>query len=119
MNPEIKARQTAALLARERVKEDMHSLLGAIAPSTLVRNGIDDAKVRAKAVADDAKVRAKAVADEATEFAKERPVGTGAVVGGVAAVGIWKVISSFRETRKAKKALANATLIRTYNHGQD
>ena len=92
MTAEIKARQTAAQLARERVEEDVHSLLGALAPSTLVRNGLDDAKLRAKAVADDA-----------AEFVKERPLGTGAVVGGAAALGIWKLVSAFRETRKAKK----------------
>ena len=108
MTAEIRARQTAALLARERVKADLHKLLGSIAPSTLVRNGIDDAKLRAKAVAEDA-----------ADFAKERPVGTGAVVGGLAAVGIWKLIFTFRETRKAKKRLHSQTPNRNSSHGQD
>ena len=92
MTAEIKARETAVQLARERVEADVDALLGALAPASLMRDGIDEAKLRARAVADDA-----------AEFVKDRPLGTGAVVGGAAALGIWKLVSIFRETRKAKK----------------
>ena len=92
MTAETRARETAVKLARERVAADVDALLGALAPASLVRDGIDEAKARAKAVADDA-----------ADFVKERPVGTGAVLGGAAALGIWKLVSAFRETRKAKK----------------
>ncbi len=92
MTPEIKAREAAVQLARDHVEADVHALLGALAPASLMRDGIDDAKAKAKAVAEDA-----------ADFVKDRPVGTGAVVGGAAALGIWKLVSAYRETRKAKK----------------
>lgn len=92
MTPEIKAREAAVLLARDRVEADVHALVGALAPASLMRDGLDEAKAKAKAVAEDA-----------AEFVKDRPVGTGAVLGGAAALGIWKLVSAYRETRKAKK----------------
>ncbi|CAM3219116.1 hypothetical protein SPAN111604_11115 [Sphingomonas antarctica] len=92
MTAELKARETAARIARERIEADVDALLGALAPASLVRDGIDEAKARAKAVADDA-----------ADFVKERPLGTGAVLGGAVAIGVWKIVTAFRETRKAKK----------------
>jgi ElaB/YqjD/DUF883 family membrane-anchored ribosome-binding protein len=92
MSSEIKAREAAARLARDHIEADVDALLGALAPASLVRDGIDEAKARAKAAADDA-----------AEFVKDRPLGTGAVLGGAAALGIWKLVSAYRETRKAKK----------------
>ncbi len=92
MTAERKARETAVKLARQHIEADVDALLGALAPASLMRDGIDEAKARAKAVADDA-----------ADFVKDRPVGTGAVLGGAAALGIWKLVSAFRETRKAKK----------------
>ncbi|HTI31170.1 MAG TPA: hypothetical protein VL405_03490 [Sphingomonas sp.] len=92
MTAELKARKTAANIARTRVERDVDALLQALAPASLMRDGIDEAKARAKAVADDA-----------AEFVKDRPVGTGAVLGGAAALGIWKLVSNYRETRKPKK----------------
>lgn len=92
MTAEIEARETAVRLARERIAADFAALVSAVAPASLMRDGIDEAKSRAKAVAGDA-----------AEFVKERPVGTGAVLGSAAALGIWKLVSGFRETRAAKK----------------
>lgn len=92
MSAELAARKAAVNIARDRVEADVDALLGALAPASLVRDGIDEAKAKAKEVA-----------DNAAEFVKDRPVGTGAVLGGAAALGIWKLVSAYRETRKAKK----------------
>lgn len=92
MSAELTAKKADVRLARDRVEADVEALLQALAPASLVRDGIDEAKAKAREMADDA-----------AEFVKERPVGTGAVVGGAAALGIWKLVSMFRETRKAKK----------------
>jgi ElaB/YqjD/DUF883 family membrane-anchored ribosome-binding protein len=92
MSAELKARKAAANIARDRVEGDVDALLQALAPASLMRDGIDEAKAKARELADDA-----------AEFVKDRPMGTGAVVGGVAALGIWKLVSNYRETRKAKK----------------
>jgi ElaB/YqjD/DUF883 family membrane-anchored ribosome-binding protein len=92
MSAELKARKDAVHIARDRVEADVDALLQALAPASLVRDGIDEAKAKAKEIAGDA-----------AEFVKDRPVGTGAVLGGAAALGIWKLVSSYRETRKAKK----------------
>ena len=92
MTAEMKAREAAVRLARDHVETDVQALLGALAPASLMRDGIDEAKAKAKEIADDA-----------ADFVKERPVGTGAVLGGAAALGIWKLVSTYRETRKAKK----------------
>ena len=92
MSAELKARKAAVNIARDRVESDVDALLQALAPASLVRDGIDEAKAKAREMADDA-----------AEFVKDRPVGTGAVLGGAAALGIWKLVSTYRETRKAKK----------------
>ena len=92
MSAEIRAREAAVKIARDRIESDVHDILHAIAPASLMRDGIDEAKAKAKAVADDA-----------ADFVKDRPIGTGAVVGGAAAFGIWKLVSRFRETRTPKK----------------
>jgi ElaB/YqjD/DUF883 family membrane-anchored ribosome-binding protein len=92
MSAELKARKAAVNIARDRVESDVDALLQALAPASLVRDGIDEAKAKAREIADDA-----------AEFVKDRPVGTGAVLGGAAALGIWKLVSNYRETRKAKK----------------
>lgn len=85
MTAELKARETAAQLARERVEADVDALLQALAPASLVREGIEEARLKAAELAGDAK-----------EFVRERPVGTGAVIGGAAAIGIWKLIATWR-----------------------
>lgn len=92
MSAELKARKAAVNIARDRVESDVDALLQALAPASLMRDGIDEAKAKAREMADDA-----------AEFVKDRPVGTGAVLGGAAALGIWKLVSTYRETRKAKK----------------
>lgn len=92
MSAELKARKAAASIARDRLESDVDALLQALAPASLMRDGIDEAKAKAREMAEDA-----------AEFVKDRPVGTGAVLGGAAALGIWKLVSTYRETRKAKK----------------
>jgi ElaB/YqjD/DUF883 family membrane-anchored ribosome-binding protein len=92
MSAELNARRAEVRDARARVESDVEALLQALAPATLMRDGIDEAKAKAKEVAGDA-----------AEFVKERPLGTGAVLGSAAALGIWKLVVNYRETRKTKK----------------